>query len=120
MRNPSELNAFVLADELVLDIYRVTASFPSDERFGLTNQLRRSAVSVASNLVEGCSRESQADFARFVEIALGSAMEARYQLSLGRRLWIERPEKMEALIEVERKANEVVRMLINLGKTLRA
>jgi four helix bundle protein len=56
-------------------VYSVTKSFPNDERFGLTNQMRRAAVSVSSNLAEGSSRNSWVDFARFVEIATGSAFE---------------------------------------------
>ena len=117
MRNPQELKVFVVADELVLSVYAETSSFPQDERFGLTAQARRSAVSVASNIVEGCSRSSQADFARFIEIALGSAMELRYQLSIGRRLWAERPELTSFC---ETKASEVVKMLTSLCKSLRA
>ena len=86
MRNHRELRSFLLADELALTVYRVTRSFPADERFGLVSQTRRAAVSVASNIVEGCTRDSQADFARFVEIALGSCSELAYQLGLAKRL----------------------------------
>lgn len=116
MRDPNDLRAFALADELVLEVYRLSASFPVDERYGLTSQVRRAAVSVASNIVEGCSRESQPDFRRFVELALGSAMEARYQLTLARRLGFRGDALM---LETEDKASEVVRVLIGLAKALR-
>lgn len=56
-------------------VYRITAQFPDDERFGLTSQMRRASVSISSNIAEGCSRSSDKDFGRFVEIAYGSLME---------------------------------------------
>lgn len=117
MRNPEELEAFRFADELVLLVYGVTARFPMEERYGLTSQIRRAAVSVSSNLVEGCSRESQADFRRFVEIALGSAMELAHQLSLARRLNLCSAADFPL---VEERAARVGKMLVGLGKALRA
>ena len=86
MRDHKKLRAFELADELVLKVYQVTRGFPSDERFGLTSQLRRDSVSVASNIVEGCARDSLPDYLRFLDMAYGSAREVEYQLSLGHRL----------------------------------
>lgn len=86
MREHSKLKAFELADEIVLSIYRLTHSFPKEETFGLTSQIRRAAVSVASNIVEGCARESQAEYLRFLEMAFGSLREAHYQLGLTQRL----------------------------------
>jgi len=66
-------------------VYSVTKSFPADERFGLTNQMRRAAVSISSNLAEGASRVSKQDFARFIEIATGSVFEVVSQSYIGRR-----------------------------------
>ena len=68
------------AHRRVLDVYSKSAGFPSDERFGLVAQLRRAAVSVASNIAEGAGRETEKDFARFLVMAAGSASEAEYQL----------------------------------------
>lgn len=65
-------------------VYRVTQPFPADERFGLTNQMRRAAVSISSNIAEGSSRSSDKDFARFVEIAYGSDLEMVSQAFIGR------------------------------------
>ena len=65
-------------------VYQLTRNFPAEERFGLTNQMRRAAVSISSNLAEGCSRSSEADYARFVEIATGSVFEAVSQATIGR------------------------------------
>ncbi len=66
-------------------IYRITQSFPAEERFGLTSQLRRSAVSVSSNIAEGSSRSSDADLARFIEIAYGSLLESVSELEIAKR-----------------------------------
>jgi four helix bundle protein len=66
-------------------IYKQTRSFPPDERFGLTNQMRRAAVSVSSNLAEGSSRSSRPDFARFVEISGGSLFEVVSQAFVAKR-----------------------------------
>ncbi|MCX6546916.1 MAG: four helix bundle protein [Acidobacteria bacterium] len=70
------------AHQLVLSIYRETSSFPSVEQFGITQQMRRSAASIATNFAEGCGRGSDADFARFIQMGLGSASELEYQILL--------------------------------------
>jgi four helix bundle protein len=66
-------------------VYSLTRSFPDAERFGLTNQMRRAAVSISSNIAEGSSRTSRADFTRFIEIATGSVFEVVSQANIGRR-----------------------------------
>ena len=86
MRDHTKLRAFDLADEIAVLIYRITRTFPKEETYGLTSQMRRSAVSVPSNIVEGCARESQAEYLRFLEIGFGSLRELHYQLGLAQRL----------------------------------
>lgn len=86
MRDHRKLRAFELADQLALVIYGATRRFPKDEQFALTSQLRRAAVSCASNIVEGCARHSESDYLRFLDMAYGSVREVEYQTSLAHRL----------------------------------
>ena len=86
MRDHTKLKAFQLADELAVLAYRATRGFPREELFGLTAQIRRAAVSAASNIVEGCARPTEADYLHFLNMAFGSLREVEYQLSLSHRL----------------------------------
>ena len=116
MRDYRKLRAFELADELAIAIYRCTSSFPSDERFGLTSQMRRAGVSIASNIVEGCARSTHADYLRFLDIAHGSARELDYQISLAKRLgYLEK----EAAENLESKSAETCKVLNALIASLR-
>jgi four helix bundle protein len=81
-----QLRVWVDAHQLTLEVYKATKTFPKDELYGLTSQIRRASVSIPSNLAEGASRSSRKDFSRFVEIAHGSANELEYQLFLSRDL----------------------------------
>jgi four helix bundle protein len=78
-----DLDAWQLAMDVVIETYRVTAVFPADERFGLTAQLRRAAVSIPSNVAEGHSRLGAGEFRRFVSIARGSVAEVETQIAVG-------------------------------------
>ena len=82
MRNIGKREVFRLADDLVLDIYRTTARFPKSEMFGLTGQMRRAAASIPMNLAVGAARVGTKECAQFVNIAIGSCEEVRYQLHL--------------------------------------
>ena len=115
MRDHKKLRAFELADELALVVYKVTASFPKEELYGLTSQLRRAAVSVPSNIVEGSARDSQADYLRFLTIAFGSLRELHYQLSLSKRLgFLDDRNSLgleERVVETEKVLNGLIRAL---------
>lgn len=86
MRNFRNFEIWKRSIELSKVIYEVTKLFPSNERFGLTSQIQRAAVSIASNIAEGSSRKSEADFARFLEISLGSAFEVETQLTIAKEI----------------------------------
>lgn len=86
MRDHTKLRAFELADQLALVVYEATRTFPKDEQFGLTSQMRRAVVSCASNIVEGCARHSESDYLRFLDMAYGSVREVEYQALLAHRL----------------------------------
>lgn len=115
MRDHTKLRAFELADEVAVLIYRVTAGFPREELYGLTSQVRRAAVSVPSNIVEGCARDSQADYLRFLYMAFGSLRELHYQLNLSNRLGFLCDQDSSLLepkiVETEKVLNGLIRAL---------
>ena len=116
MRDYRRLLVWQKAHQLALGIYRATEAFPSSERYGLTSQLRRSAVSVPSNLAEGSGRHTDRDFSRFVSIAAGSANEVEYQLLLALDLGYLRGTDHARLTD---QTTEIRRMLTALGRKLR-
>jgi four helix bundle protein len=117
VRNHKKLRAFELADELAIAVYQVTSGFPRSEAFALTSQLRRAAVSIASNIVEGCARDGQCEYLRFLDISYGSAREVEYQLSLARRLGYVGPGNHR---DVEHLAEECSKVLGALIRRLRS
>ena len=116
MRDHRKLRAFELADELAVSVYQTTKSFPREELFGLTAQVRRAAVSVASNIVEGCARQSEAEYVRFLDISHGSAHELSYQLSLASRLGYVEAEAYRPLSSL---CEETCKVLNGLVRSLR-
>jgi len=115
MRDHTKIRAFELADEVALLVYRVTARFPREELYGLTAQMRRAAISVPSNIVEGCARDSQADYLRFLYIAFGSLRELHYQTSLSNRLGFVLNDDLSliepTIIETEKVLNGLIQSL---------
>ena len=108
MKDFRKLKVWERAHQLVLAIYHTTASFPRDETYGLTAQIRRSASSIQSNIAEGCGREGDAELARFCLIARGSASELEYQILLAHDLKLIPSDKYE---ELTQEISEIKRML---------
>lgn len=98
------------------EIYSITSTFPNDEKFGITNQLRRASVSIPSNIAEGSSRNSNKDFSRFLEIAFGSAYEIETQLLIASDLGFIKTEQLELLII---QLDEIIKMISKFKSTLK-
>jgi four helix bundle protein len=98
-------------------VYKKTKTFPKHEVFSLTNQLNRAVVSIASNIAEGASRESEKEFSHFLEIATGSAFEVETQLTIAKNLGYLKEEEIEPILaklgKVERQLNQLIIMLNN-------
>lgn len=124
MRGSTKLRAFELADKVALLVYRETRKFPREELFGLTSQMRRAAVSVPSNIVEGWARIGQAEYLRFLDIAFGSIRELHYQCCLARRLGFFAEQDTSTLeskiLETEDVLSELIRWLRHRGNRLKA
>ncbi|HLL77511.1 MAG TPA: four helix bundle protein [Pyrinomonadaceae bacterium] len=117
MKDFKSLTAWSKAHELTLRVYGVTKSFPRDEAFGLTSQLRRACASIPANIAEGCGRTGDAELARFLIIAAGSASEVEYHLLLARDLrYLSDPDYGMLNGEV----NELKRMLTAFIQRLKA
>ena len=110
-RDHRKLRVFVLADELVVEVYRVSQALPPEERYGLQAQVRRAAVSTAVNIVEGCTRRTTRDYLHFIAIAQGSAAEVHYLLGLCGRLGFVEPARLARVID---RYDELVRGLQKL------
>ncbi|PYI83101.1 MAG: four helix bundle protein [Verrucomicrobia bacterium] len=115
MFNFEKLDVWRKAIDFAGLIYSETRSFPLEERFGLTNQLRRAAISVSSNIAEGSSRSSKSDFARFVEIATGSVFEVVSQAFIAQRQSFLSEDQFR---DIYTDAEELSRMLSGLRKSL--
>jgi four helix bundle protein len=115
MFNFEKLEVWQKAIDFADLVYKETQAFPSEERFGLTNQLRRAAVSISSNVAEGSSRSSRTDFARFTEIAAGSVFEAVSQAFIARRQCFFSEPQFQRIYSG---AEELSRMLSGLRRSL--
>jgi four helix bundle protein len=116
MHRYKDLMAWKLSMKIVKEVYLMTEKFPKQEQFGLTNQIRRSAVSIPSNIAEGAGKNSDSDFSRFLAIAMGSCNELETQLQISCELgFIERNEYELT----ENRTSRVQNMLFKLQKRLR-
>jgi len=117
MQDFRQLQVWHKSHELTLAVYRSTQRFPKDELYGLTSQMRRSAVSIPANVAEGCCRGGDIEFGRFLQIAMGSAGELEYYFQLARDLNLLRAEDCDSLAS---SVTEVKRMLASLINKLKA
>jgi four helix bundle protein len=117
MKDFRNLKVWQKAHQLTLSLYQITTSFPREEAYGLTSQIRRAASSISSNIAEGCGREGDAELARFCIIARGSASELEYQLLLARDLTLLQAADYE---ELSQQTVELKRMLTVLVQKLKA
>jgi four helix bundle protein len=111
MQDFKKLQVWEKAHSLVLSVYRISQPFPKAEQFGMTSQLRRAAYSIAANIAEGCGKQSNLEFARYLHISLGSANETEYFLLLAHGLEYLKKEEYENL---NFQINEIKAMLISL------
>ncbi len=116
MQNYRDLKVWIKAHHMVICIYKTTSAFPKEEQYALTSQIRRAAVSIPSNIAEGCGRNTNIDFAKFLNIALGSANEIDYQLFLSKEL-LYIPES--AYLSLQQQIGEIKAMLISLIQKIR-
>lgn len=116
MNQYKNLKVWQKAMDLVVDVYANTDKFPDKEKFGLTNQINRCVVSVASNIAEGAGRNSEKEFNNFLGIALGSSCELETQLLIGNRLNYLNKKDLDSLIK---STEEVQKMIVGLQKNIR-
>jgi four helix bundle protein len=111
MQNYKDFKVWEKAHSFTLRVYQFTKTFPKEETYGLTSQIRRASSSIPANIAEGCGKKSQNDFANFLNIALGSSNEAEYFLILSKDLGYLKPGDYELLFQL---INEIKGMLISL------
>ena len=115
MHNYKKLNVWVSSISLVKNIYNLTRKFPKEEMFVLTQQLRRAAISIPSNIAEGAGRNSNAQFKNFLQISIGSCYEAETQLIISKELEYISEEELDT---ISKELDSIMKMNHNLQKTL--
>ncbi len=115
MRDYKKYNVWIIGHEVTMDIYNLTQSFPAVEKFGITNQMRRASSSIPANIAEGCGRESDAEFRRFLIISQGSASELAYFTIMAKDL---KYIKNDDFLIIHDKVNKIKRSLNNLIQKL--
>ena len=116
MQNYKELKVWSKAHEFTLKVYELTKKFPREEVYGMTSQMRRAASSIPANIAEGCGKYTPQDFARYLNIALGSANESEYFILLSKDLKFISQDDFEKINQI---INEVKAMLISLISKVR-
>lgn len=117
MRDFRKQKVWEKSHALTLEVYKVTENFPREEVYGLTSQIRRACASIPANIAEGCGKDGDADFARFLQISRGSASELEYHILLAKDLGF---LKQDDYNQLNKETNEVKQMLPNFIKKLKA
>ncbi|HLA95706.1 MAG TPA: four helix bundle protein [Pyrinomonadaceae bacterium] len=117
MRPHEKLDVWKKAIEMVTLVYEITKQFPADERFGLTSQIRRAAVSIPANIAEGAARQTDKEFCQFLAISQGSSSELETELLIAKNLGYIQSDDYEHIYQ---EINTIARMLVGLSKTVRA
>ena len=112
MQNHRTLEVYQAAKQLALQVYGVAARLPASERYDLARQLRKAAVSVGSNIAEGCGRSTRADLARFLDDALGSANELEFQLDLCKEAGLAPADQSDGAAETARRVQQMLTRLV--------
>lgn len=115
MHNYKKLNVWISSISLVKNIYNLTRKFPKEEMFVLTQQLRRAAISIPSNIAEGAGRNSNAQFKNFLQISIGSCFEVETQLIISKELEYISEEELET---ISKELDSIMKMNHNIQKTL--
>ncbi len=117
MRKFKDLDIWTLGKDLAVDVYKLTQDMPKEEIYGLTSQMRRATISIPSNIAEGCSRNSNKEFSRFLEISMGSAFELETQLIISQELRFLDIDKVAPIIDqlnkVQAKTNSFIKSVKN-------
>jgi len=113
MRDFRKLEIWKNGIELVKQVYQLSNKFPSEEKFGLRSQITRASISVPSNIAEGCSRNSEVEFKRFLEIAIGSLFEIETQLIIAQELEFIEAEDLKGVFNLIQKEGRMINSLIN-------
>lgn len=117
MKNFKQLTVWQKAMKLVVEVYRLTELLPDKEKFGLTSQLRRAAVSIASNIAEGSSRKSDKDYVRFLEMALGSSFEVETQLLIVKELKVTNENQLTDCFGLLEEVQKMIQSFIYNNRT---
>ena len=117
MRPHEKLDVWNMAMDFVVAVYKTTESFPKDEKFGLTSQIRRASVSIPANIAEGAARNSTKEFIQFLSIAQGSASELETELLIAQRLGYLRED---AYLRLRPELDSIGRMLVGLSQHLKS
>ncbi|MGB3075433.1 MAG: four helix bundle protein [Chitinophagales bacterium] len=115
MNKYQDLIVWQKAMDFAAKIYGLTRKFPAEEKFGLTSQINRAAVSIASNIAEGAGRDSKKEFSQFLSISMGSCFEAETQIMLAKRIGLMKEQEIQPLMEL---SSEIQRMISGLKKSL--